>query len=233
VNQTSITAIVKDLFEQHFFKIVDWLSIELKVPSAFIRYPTYPGLSVAVNGQRVLNFSFLCRSLTSEEGNYALINATREAACFAPYLSRRGPMITLDAEALALESNDSNVPENALLEILVLHEMVHVCMMGAIAQSHAEHEWITGSEFRYIHEAVALKTSEFGIIGLLKYATAQHVSDYLLHIQSVSNERRTGAFYNPYFEQYRKVALPDFWSELRSSQPVPGIFETVENLDLA
>jgi hypothetical protein len=230
VNQASITASVKDLFEQNFFKIVDWLSSDLKIPAAFLRYPSYPGLSVAVNGQRVINFSSFFRPLTSEKGNYAGVNATKEAACFAPYLSTKGPMITIDAEALASESALSNIPEIALLEILVLHEMVHACMMGSISQNHPGHEWISAPEFRYIHEAVALKFSEFGIIDLLKHATTQQVDNYLSYIQSISNERKTGAYYKPYFDQYRKTALADFWSELRSSQPAPGIFEKVESI---
>lgn len=229
VNQSSITAFVKDLFEKHFFAIAGWLSKELKLPPAFVRYPSYPGMSVVVKNQRVLEFNFLGQPLSGEKGNYAFVETTNEAACFVPYGSK-GPMVTIDADALALEAGVAGIPEEALLEILVLHEMVHACMMGSIAQTEQNHPWVEAQEFRYIHETVALKVCEFGLPGLLKVATPEHVKKYLSHIQAVSKDRDAGAFYEPYFETYRAVALGEFWAQLRASQPAPGIFEVVESL---
>jgi len=228
MNQSSITAVVKDLFEKHFFSIADWLSRDLKLPPAFVRYPSYPGMSVIVKGQRVLEFKFSSQPLLGEEGNYAFVETTNDAACFVPYGSK-GPMITIDADELASEAEAADVPKEALLEILVLHEMVHACMMGRIAQLHKNHSWMVAPEFRYIHEAVALKASEFGLSGFLEVATAEHVAKYLSHIKTASNDRDSGAFYKPYFDTYRTVAHGDFWAQLRASQPAPGIFEMVES----
>lgn len=202
MNESSITNVVQKLFEQHFFSVVDWLSEELRIPAAFLRYPSYPGISVAVDGQRVLDFNFLHRPLSAQPGNYAGVMATEEAACFAPYLSRKGPMVTIDSNRLAVEAQLADVPETALLEILVLHEMVHVCMMGSIAQRYETHAWIVSPEFRYIHEAAALKASEFGFGSMLPTATPQHVARYLSHIQLVSNNSKAGESYKPYFDIY-------------------------------
>lgn len=230
VNQSSATAIAKTLFEKHFFSVVEWLTGNLKLPSQFVRYPRYPGMSVVVNGQRVLEFNFLSQPLTGEPGNYAsLAMATAEAACFVPYGSK-GPMVTIDVDELLAEARGADVPADALLEILTLHEMVHAAMMGGIAQSHAKHPWVTAPEFRYIHEAVALRFSEFGLGGLLEHATAKDVQKYLAYIRVKAAERGAGIFYAPYFEAFQACSSGEFWSRLRASQPTPGIFEEVERL---
>lgn len=230
MNQASATAIVKNLFEKHFFTIADSLTNGLNIPGAFVKYPTYPGMSIAVNGQRVLVFDFLDRPLIGEPQNATLMNFPKEAACFAPYMSSKGPMITFDTDELASEASMADIPEEALLEILALHEMVHASMMGRIAQRFESHPWIVDAQFRYIHEAVALKVTEFGLASLLEVATPKHIEKYLSHIQSVASSRTAGSYYRPYFDTYRSIAPQDFWPALRSSQPSPGIFESVEGL---
>ena len=228
MNQSSATEFARHSFENHFFSIVDWISSNLKLPHAFLRFPSYPGMSVVINGQRVLDFNFLSRPLCGVASNYNIVPTTTEAACFVPY-GRNGPMVSINTEELTSEAIKAGIREEALLEILLLHELVHASMMGHIAQIQANHPWVMSHAFRYIHEAVALKVSEFGFSSFIESATAEDVNKYLTYIQLESKTRADGAFYQPYFLEYQEVDLGDFWHRLRGSQPAPGIFELVEN----
>lgn len=229
MNQSEATVQIKNTVEAHFFALAKWLTGELSIPKAFVRLPSYPGIDVIVNGQRMLAFKNFFEPLQSEAGNFAGVFTTAEAAAFVPYGSK-GPSLSVDTAFLGTEAQSAGVGESALLEILVLHEIVHACMMGGIAQRHANHAWITNPDYRYIHEAVALKTCEFGIDKMLRIATPSDVKKYLYHVQASAVDREAGAHYAPYFSKYREKPLADFWAQLQESQAQNGIFKEVEEL---
>lgn len=229
MNQSNATAQIKELIEKRFFSIAKWLSQDLSIPKPFVRLPSYPGMDVIVNGQRTLVFKNVIEPLEAEEGNFAGVFTSAEAAAFVPY-GNKGPSISIDTSTLILEAEKAGVEASALLEILVLHEIVHACMMGGIAQHHASHAWILNPDYRYIHESVALKTCQFGIDQFLLKATQADVKKYLDHVQASVIERESGVHYAPYFLNFRDTPLADFWVAVRASQPQNGIFDAVEKL---
>jgi len=229
MNQTEATAQIKATIETNFFALAKWLTNELSIPAPFVRLPSYPGIDVIVNGQRTLVFKNFFEPLQGESGNFAGVFTTAEAAAFVPY-GNKGPSLSVDTGSLTKEANEAGLKATALLEILVLHEIVHACMMGGIAQRHPNHAWIINPAYRFIHEAVALKTCQFGIEKLLVAATPDDVKQYLAHVRSSSVGREAGVHYAPYFSMYCDTPLTDFWAHLRESQLSNEMFEEVERL---
>lgn len=229
MNQSTATAQIKEIIERNFFNVSKWLTDVLCIPRSFVRPPSYPGFDVIVNDQRMLVIKMLSEPLITENGNFANISVSSEAAAFLPY-GNKGPSFTVNTNSLELEAQHAHLDAAALLEILVLHEVVHACMMGGIAQKYDQHAWIVNPDYRFIHEAVALKTCQFGIVEMLTLATKEDIDKYLTHVKSSANDRAAGIYYLPYFSTYCNTPLPEFWAQLRAIQPYQEIFDEIERL---
>lgn len=227
MNQEKTKNSLKILFERRFFDVVNVLSNQLFIPSEFLRIPAYPGIEAIINNQRILTFNFVGVPLRGVDGSGSFISREEnEAACFVPY-GAKGLEIKISTAKLEEEAGEAHIASDCLFEILALHEMVHIAMMGGLAQSDPLNEWIKNTDYRYIHEAVALKACEFGFDDLFKLASRDDVVKYLAYVEKASRVRADGRHYLPYFNTYQSLPLDQFWDTLRKSQPSPGIFEKV------
>lgn len=192
--------------KKNFLKVLEVLKVEMKIPEYLVAHPGE--LRGYINGIRVLDFTFGDDFVFAREGSHAcMMDAPNEAACCRPQL----PAIFLSTDVLTGEAQAAEMAPEALLEILVLHEMVHVAMMAHLAGNPGALDWIVNPDIRFIHEAAALKACEFCFANLFETATASDIQKYMAYIQDTTSQRPDSIYYQPYFGKLRDVPVSSFW----------------------
>jgi hypothetical protein len=177
-----------------------------------------------VNQQRVRIFEIIAEDLHSAPGKHSLTsNPSSDSACYSPEGGEYSPAVLIDTEMLASDAAEANLPEVALLHILVAHEAVHSAMMTRYARVNrpVAVEWTLTPTHLHVHEAVALRFSERLAAPGIDIASQEHVDAYMNFVLlRAGPETRNGMAYRPYFERFR--ALPDaaFWPAVAKELPI-------------
>lgn len=212
MNQVNAIAMMNSIVVNHYFNVADALHDKLGVPKTILGLPDGE-ISGVVDAIRKLTFRFWGRRVESKVGDGSMIwDAQDMSATYQPKARR----ILVSTDTLSRDSIDSNVSEEALLEILVFHELVHLAMMGDFVYrvEPAAIAWFDSTDQRYIHEMAALKACEFIFSDFYQVATTVDVKNYIDFVQVRSENGPDGRFYNPYFEMYRQVPVNEFWNVL-------------------
>lgn len=239
MNEAKIPEIVESLFKKYFLLVRDYLSESMGISPKFIFPPN--GLYVSVDAKTVLEITFSVAPneipLISSGEFVDDLKLNHEAVCTC-LDSDHGPILAIETAELVSEANSARIPTEVLLEILVLHEMVHICMIGncdVVFKSgfpkKRYRNWIANPKYLYIHEAVALHVSEKLIPKVLNLESGKYIDNYLSHIKLTAEARKEkGQYYLPYFElRSDKSESPrDFWAKLCPDQQDVDIFSLVE-----
>lgn len=213
--QIDAAEIMKSIVENNYFKVSSALNEKLGIPNSLLGVPK-DGLRGYVNSQRFLNFCFYDKLIITQKGNYADTDAvSNDSACYKPFL----PGLMISTENLERDAIAAQLPENALLEILILHELTHVAMIGKFVhkENTASAEWIESEEIRYIHETAALKACESAFSEIYQVANQAHVKKYLDYVKNQAEISEQGHYYSPYFSQFQTIADDQFWRALAES----------------
>lgn len=216
MNQAEAVAIVAECVIDNFFRVQEVLKSVVGIPAAILGIPEE--LRGYVNEQRTLDFTFTKDSVYSSQGNYASKwePLAPLSASFSPY----PPRLCVNTEVLQGDAEVSGLDETALLEILLLHELVHVAMMSNFVGD-SESIWLKSGTIRFIHESVALRACEFCFSHLYSRATAEDVTMYLKYVQQQSEQSLEPEHYIPYFTKFRGLKASEFWPLLSGSSPIP------------
>ena len=136
------------------------------------------------------------------------------------------PAIFVNSKPLEEEAKAIGISMDALLEILVMHELVHCIMQSGFTDC----PWIpkAGDPMIYIHEACALYACEHGFIreNLYKTASADDVKRYIGYMGTSNG---SDSEYAPYFTTCRNLPLSDLWPQLEASSPCQLDFKAWRN----
>lgn len=121
--------------------------------------------------------------------------------------------LVFNSRILAADANAAGMTEAALLEILTLHEFVHIAMMGWWFRECPWHNWVMDYQQRYrsVHETVALFFCEFGLPGIDNATDPDDIHRYLGFVQELVNEERGKRFYGPYYQEYQNLQPTQIW----------------------
>lgn len=215
MNQLDVAETLKVSTKKNYFKVLAALSTQLSIPINILGTPK-DGLRGYVNGQRLIEFDFWEEVVNDRKGNFAVTDAySNDAACYKPFL----PGLMISTENLQRDASEAKISEEALLEILILHELTHVAMMGKFVrrESAISAEWIESEKIRYIHESVALKACESAFSDLYELAKKSDVEKYLDYVKSQARIADTGNYYMPYFSRFQILPNEQFWHALTQS----------------
>jgi hypothetical protein len=121
------------------------------------------------------------------------------------------------SDLLVGQAKECGIDPEALLEILTLHECVHIAMMLWWCKERTGHFWL-GTESRHLHEAVALYFCEHGLPDLVRTASRSDIQKYVAFVEACIKEGHAdGVFYEPYFKSYRTLPPQDVWPAIKES----------------
>lgn len=214
LNQSEAIVLLEKTVIENAFRVREVLKSVVGIPSTILGAPE--SLRGYVNEQRALDFIFTEHNVFSTKGSFASKWQQMEplSASFSPY----PPSLSINTEVLRSDAEASGLNEIALLEILLLHELVHVSMMSRFVDDN-ESIWLKSGDLRFIHEAAALRAGEFAFSKIYKTANADDFIKYLTYVRERSEHSPDGEHYLPYFNRFRRIEADKFWRELSWSSP--------------
>ncbi|MFZ6689901.1 hypothetical protein ACO0K0_19365 [Undibacterium sp. SXout11W] len=187
---------------------------KLSIPAEVLGEPV--SLRGYIDMRRAWDFDFEYPRFHASSGSKATYPMPKkEAVFFAPFV----PGIFINRDLLEKESENSGIDFKALLEILVLHELVHVAMAVNFADDN-ESQWLKLPELLYIHEAIALKACESLFFDLFEYANAQDVENYLTYVKCQAEIAGNGGPYSRFFDEFKSLELNQLWDALMAASPI-------------
>lgn len=240
MNQAQVSARVREFMDRNFREIYRIVSQELGVPSQALRIGH--GLDdvsgtvmvlVDASVQYYLSFSppdeeSIPRIHIREDidgfpakgsGFYTSIP---EAANYSPKSHHLHkifwvPGLIFYSEKIASEAKEIGITDEALLDILCMHEMVHMIMMAGHQPDGDGGNWTVGIDpkhqpYRHIHEACALRVNESFIENIQSVANKDDVQRYLDFIKGASDPEgdRPNDYYQEYFRSFQALDDEDF-----------------------
>ena len=205
---------IRTILESQFIPVVEALAATLRLPAQFLQTPSGK-FSCFINQDRMFKFSFDSEGAIIEPGQFSFMDIPRESASYAPYL----PAICACTPELEADAKDAAISDRALLEILVLHELVHLLMMNGFTQKGniIAERWLKSKELRYIHESTALKAGESAFNEIYKIAKPIDVTNYLNFVERRAQQIGAPSEYTPYFTHFRNLTNDQFWNLLSTS----------------
>jgi hypothetical protein len=136
--------------------------------------------------------------------------------------------IAFNRKKLAEDSRGAGVPETSMLEILILHELVHFFMLDWWFENLPQHAWITRPGIVSLHEACALYFCEHGLSTIASGVCREYIPNYLDYVRRLAGEEGYTNGYGEYFDHCRLLEPAQLWPHL--SQPLGHEFlESLEN----
>jgi len=203
---------VTEIIREKTLPIKEILKNSLLIPENFL------GLSeeffVIINEQKYVVFrdiGFMITSIACDHSN--MICGNHQTAAYNPNFKA----IQYSTQLVQSESQASGMAEEALIEILTLHELVHTLMMSHYPL--VEKGWPFDENLRYIHEAIALKCGKDLFGEIYSTAAAQNVNKYLQLVETAIPQSSVGHTYRPFFDTFQNIDTPKFWKVLVESVP--------------